>query len=57
MKTVEDAYKELDGELPTTIYTGFLTAQKWSVSPEGYLVHEGVRVCSIGEYLEYRNRH
>lgn len=56
MKTIEDAYKELGGEVPTTIYSGFLTTQKWALTTEGYLVYDGVRVCPIGEYLEYPNR-
>jgi hypothetical protein len=56
MKTIEDAYKELGGEVPTTIYSGFLTTQKWALTTEGYLVYDGVRVCPMGEYLEYPNR-
>ena len=50
---LEQAYQDLNGELPDTEYVDFKTKGGWTRSTFGNLLFDGVIIASLQEYLTY----
>lgn len=50
---LEQAYIDLNGELPDTVYVGFRTKGGWTRSTFGDLLFDGVIIATLQEYLQY----